>query len=82
MAYDKVSAEPKLFIKHPPLLVPFAGIPRCLQRGWVHFLPAIIANHRNHRNKWFILLLNIFLGWTILVWIALVIWSLNNDIKN
>ena len=46
----------------------------------IYFLPTIIANHRNHRNKLFIAILNLFLGWTLLGWLAFLIWSLNGDI--
>ena len=42
----------------------------------MYFLPAIIAFRREHHNRTAILVLNIFLGWTFLGWVAALIWSL------
>lgn len=44
----------------------------------MYFLPSFIAFSRNHRNKVGILVLNIFLGWTFLGWVAALVWSLSN----
>lgn len=41
----------------------------------LYFLPAIIAGARSHPNTTSIFLLNLFLGWTFLGWIASLIWS-------
>jgi Superinfection immunity protein len=41
----------------------------------IYFLPAIIAGFRNHHNTAAILVLNLFLGWTGLGWIASLVWS-------
>jgi Superinfection immunity protein len=41
----------------------------------VHFLPTIIAFRRNHHNKVAIFLVNLFLGWTVLGWVAALVWS-------
>ena len=41
----------------------------------VHFLPTIIAFRRNHPNKVAIFLVNLFLGWTVLGWVAALVWS-------
>ena len=41
-----------------------------------YFLPSIIAFLRKHHNSAAILLLNIFLGWTIIAWIACLVWAL------
>ena len=41
----------------------------------VYLLPTIIAYKVNHHNKFFILFLNVFLGWTWLGWIILCIWA-------
>jgi len=45
----------------------------------LYFLPAIIALHRQHPQQVPILLLNLFLGWTFLGWIAALIWSASNS---
>lgn len=41
----------------------------------LYFLPSYIANKKNHKNKIPIILLNVFLGWTFLGWVAALIWS-------
>jgi hypothetical protein len=41
----------------------------------MYFLPTIIATHRGHGVAG-ILLLNLFLGWTVIGWFALLLWSL------
>lgn len=45
-----------------------------------YFLPSIIAFYRNHRNRLAILVLNIFAGWTGLVWIFTLVWSCTANI--
>lgn len=40
-----------------------------------YFLPTIVAAHRGHHYGG-ILLLNFFLGWTGIGWIALMLWAL------
>jgi Superinfection immunity protein/Putative peptidoglycan binding domain len=41
-----------------------------------YFLPALIAASRHHHNAMAIFALNLLLGWTVLGWIAALIWSL------
>jgi Superinfection immunity protein len=41
----------------------------------LHFLPTIIAFRRNHHNRVAIFLVNLFLGWTVLGWVAALVWS-------
>ena len=41
----------------------------------VYFLPAIIAISREHQHRVPILLLNLFLGWTAIGWVAALVWS-------
>jgi hypothetical protein len=41
----------------------------------MYFLPTIIAAHRGHSVAG-ILILNLFLGWTVIGWFALLLWSL------
>lgn len=45
----------------------------------LYLLPGIIAISKEKKNKVAILVLNILLGWTIIVWIVVLIWSLCND---
>jgi len=42
----------------------------------IHFVPTIIAFHRDHPNKIGIFVLNLLLGWTVIGWVAALIWSL------
>jgi hypothetical protein len=41
----------------------------------LYFLPTIIAVVRHHRNTLGVFLLNFFLGWTFIGWIAALIWA-------
>jgi len=53
---------------------PFFGI------GFVlYFLPTIIALIKSKRDTVAILLLNLFLGWSIIGWIIALVWAAKND---
>jgi len=41
----------------------------------VYFLPGLIAYMRDHQNAVSIMLLNLFLGWTFIGWVAALVWS-------
>lgn len=41
----------------------------------LYFLPALVANQRRHRQGNAIFVLNFFLGWTVIGWIAALVWS-------
>ncbi len=41
----------------------------------LYFLPTIVAAVRHHRNVVGILLLNFFLGWSFIGWVAALIWA-------
>jgi hypothetical protein len=45
----------------------------------IHFIPTIIAIARRKRNAVWIFLLNLFLGWTVIGWVAALVWSLMPD---
>ena len=45
----------------------------------IYFTPAIIAYSRKKRNVNAILVLNIFLGWTIIGWLIALIWAFTID---
>jgi len=45
----------------------------------IYFLPSFVANKKQNANA--ILILNLFLGWTILGWIAALVWALTNEEK-
>ena len=41
----------------------------------VYFLPWMVARGRVHRQRNAIAVLNLFLGWTVLGWIAALVWA-------
>ena len=43
-----------------------------------YFLPTVVAVMRSHHNTGAILVLNLLLGWTLLGWVAALVWSLTN----
>ncbi len=42
----------------------------------LYFVPSIIASARNHPHQGTILAMNLLLGWTFFVWIALILWAI------
>ena len=40
-----------------------------------YFLPSIIGFGREHQHRVPILLVNLFLGWTVLGWVAALVWA-------
>ena len=40
-----------------------------------YFLPGLVAYKRDHQNAASIMLLNLFLGWTLLGWVGALVWS-------
>ena len=51
--------------------------------SWVlYFVPSIIALLRRHHNLIPIIILNAFLGWTIIGWIVALIWSFTADVES
>jgi len=57
------------------LFFPFFGF------GFVlYFLPTIIALIKSKRDTVAILLLNLFLGWSVIGWIVALVWAAKNDV--
>ncbi|MGA8432146.1 MAG: superinfection immunity protein [Candidatus Sulfotelmatobacter sp.] len=57
------------------LFFPFVGF------GFVmYFLPSIIALARNKRDIGGIVLLNFFLGWTMIGWVIALVWAVKTDV--
>jgi hypothetical protein len=46
----------------------------------MYFLPSIIALARNKRDITAILLLNFFLGWTMIGWVVALVWAVKTDV--
>jgi hypothetical protein len=55
----------------PILLLIFLGVAAFV----LHFLPTFVAGSRHVANFWWILLINFFFGWTLIGWIAALIWA-------
>ena len=48
--------------------------------GAMYFLPTIIAVIKGKRDTVAILLLNLFLGWSVIGWIIALVWAAKNDV--
>lgn len=46
----------------------------------MYFLPTIVAFARSKRDTTSILLLNLFLGWTLIGWIIALVWAFKTDV--
>lgn len=45
----------------------------------LYMLPSIVAYYNWHKNGRAIMILNILLGWTVLVWIIALVWASTNN---
>jgi len=45
----------------------------------IYFIPTIVAFDRRKTNRYAILMLNIFLGWTFVGWIVALVWALTHE---
>lgn len=43
-----------------------------------YFLPTMVALSRNHHNMSALAALNLLLGWTLIGWVAALVWALSN----
>jgi Superinfection immunity protein len=58
----------------PAFFFPFFGF------GFVmYFLPSILALARSKRDLLGIVLLNFFLGWTMIGWVVALVWAVKTD---
>ena len=51
----------------------------CLLGLYLYFIPAMVARHSRKTNFGAILALNFFLGWTLIGWVAALVWALTRD---
>lgn len=59
----------------PALFLPIFGF------GFVmYFLPSIVALARSKRDITGIVVLNFFLGWTMIGWVIALVWALKTDV--
>ena len=47
----------------------------------LYFVPGLIASWRECKSANWIALINFFFGWTVLVWVMLLIWSICGQVK-
>ena len=47
----------------------------------VYAIPTFIAFSRKHRQRGPILVINFFLGWSVVAWVLTLAWSLSNDVE-
>lgn len=45
----------------------------------VYLLPTVIAHRRQHRKAVGLFWLNFFLGWTLVGWVAALVWAVSGD---
>lgn len=45
-----------------------------------YFFPVIVSKVRNHRQSLAIGMLNLFLGWTLIGWVAALVWACTTDV--
>ena len=48
---------------------------------WLYFLPSIKAYRRKLENAQSILIVNLFLGWTLIGWVFSLVWAIKNPSK-
>lgn len=46
-----------------------------------YFIPVLVARQRGHRNEGAIMVLNFFLGWTLIGWVIALIWANTDNTK-
>jgi len=47
----------------------------------IYLLPSLVAAHRKHNNHGAIVALNVLLGWTLLGWVAALVWALTDNTR-
>ena len=47
----------------------------------MYFLPSVVAFARNKRDTTSIVLLNFFLGWSVIGWVIALVWAFKNDVS-
>jgi hypothetical protein len=58
-----------------PLLHGLIGVAYLSVLAGLFFLPALIAFYRRHHNRLAIFVLNVFVGWTMILWIIPLVWA-------
>lgn len=58
-----------------------AGLIVLLIVGAIYFLPSIVASARGHLSTGSIVVINLFLGWTVLGWVLSLAWAFSGDTR-
>lgn len=45
----------------------------------IYLYPYIVSVLRKHRNSTYILILNLFFGWTLIGWVVSLVWAFTSD---
>jgi hypothetical protein len=45
----------------------------------LHFLPTFVAWRRHVKSFWWIFLINLFFGWTLIGWVIALVWAINEE---
>lgn len=61
-----------------PSLMPFMIVGVVIA---AYFAPSFVAYMRNHNNRHAICCMNVLLGWTVVFWVACLIWSLTDNTR-
>lgn len=71
-----------LFAASPEKIAPgIAGVLLLAAGVGLYLLPAIVAAKRNHRNLLAIILIDLFLGWTLIGWVVALVWAVYQEKK-
>lgn len=57
---------------------PVVAITYLVLMAAIYLLPTIIAFSRGHASRWGIFATNLLLGWSGILWLVALIWSLSN----
>jgi hypothetical protein len=63
-------------------MIVLLGFAAAIPGAFIYLLPWLVARHRKHRNTLAILLLNLFLGWTLVGWTIALVWAVYREKEN
>ena len=58
---------------------PWVAYPLGFILSGIYFLPTLLAEKHRHRNATSIMLINFFLGWTLLGWLGALVWAIYRE---
>jgi hypothetical protein len=73
---------PKQIGRHQPRRITWLSL-YCASLGFIaYWAPTLAANSNRHRNRAAIGMLNLFLGWTFIGWVAALLWADTDNCEN